>query len=125
MGIPDMHLPIQYAILDGVREKYPLEPLDFRKISEITFKNPDMDTFKGLPLALHAGKTGGSLPTVFNAANETAVRGFVKEDIKFLQIYDIIEAAMENHSVIKNPSLDEILETEKETHRFIESRFGI
>ncbi len=125
MGIPDMHLPIQYALLDGDRKKYPLSPLDFRKISEITFKNPDMDTFKGLWLALHAAKTGGSLPTVFNAANECAVRGFVKENIKFLQIYDIIEAAMDNHSLIKEPSLEDILETENETYRFIESRFGI
>ena len=121
LGAPDMHLPIQYAILDGERAYYPQDALDFRKISEITFKNPDTDVFKGLPLAIRAGKAGGNLPTVFNAANEAAVKMFVKEDIKFLQIYDIIGSAMDNMAFIPDPSLDEILETEAAVHDYIES----
>jgi len=123
MGVPDMHLPIQYALLYGKRYHNTYEPLDFTKISEITFRNPDTDTFRGLPLAIRSAKTGGSMPTVFNAANEAAVKMFAGEEISFLQIYDIIEGAMDAHSVICEPSLEDILDAESWTHEYIRSRF--
>ena len=122
LGPPDMRMPIQYALLDGKRERSICEPLDFTRISGIEFANPDNDTFKGLPLALYAAKTGGSMPTVFNAANEAAVRLFVREKITFLKIYDIIETAMNSHKLIKDPSLEDILASEQEIYKEIESR---
>ena len=122
LGPPDMRMPIQYALLDGKRGEALCEPLDFTQISGITFDNPDNETFKGLPLAMYAARTGGSMPTVFNAANEAAVRLFVRENIKFLQIYDIIEAAMASHKLIKDPSIEDILAAEQEVYKEIESR---
>ena len=91
------------------------ERLDFEKLSEIHFEKPNTDTLIGIPLAVEACRIGGSMLTVMNAANEYAVSEFLNEDIKFLEIYDMIEFAMRNHKVIAEPSLDEILGTEKET----------
>ena len=123
LGTPDMRLPIQYALYGGERRYLPGERLDFAKLGSITFEEPDMDTFKGLPLAMEASKKGGSMPTVFSAANEKAVGMFLNRKIGFLDIYSIIEEAMVRHKVIKNPDVDVITDIEQETYRWIEGRW--
>ena len=123
LGTPDMHLPIQYALYGGERRFLDGERLDFAALGSITFENPDMETFRGLPLAMQASRIGGSMPTVFNAANEKAVELFLKRKIRFLDIYTIIEETMNAHSVIKNPGVEEIITLEQETYRKIESRW--
>ena len=123
LGTPDMRLPIQYAIYGGTRRYLDGERLDFAKLSSITFENPDMETFKGLPLAMEAARAGGSMPTVFNAANEKAVAFFLQRKIRFLDIYTIIEDAMERHEVVSNPTVEEILKIEQEIYKRIESRW--
>ena len=97
LGTPDMRLPIQYALYYPRRRFLPGERLDFAKLGSITFEQPDTDTFLGLPLAMEAAKQGGSMPTVFNAANELAVQKFLQKKIGFLDIYDIISQSMEKH----------------------------
>lgn len=121
LGVPDMKLPIQYALFYPDRRPMNEERLDFFKLKEITFEEPRIDVFKGLPLALKAAHAGGSMPTVFNAANEMAVRLFLGRKLRFLEIYDMITDAMEHHSVIANPNLDEILGAEKETYEYLKS----
>ena len=121
LGTPDMKLPIQYALYYPKRRYLPGERLDFKSISEITFEQPDTDTFLGILLAIKAAKAGGSMPAVYNAANEKAVQKFIDGEISFLDIYDIIEGAMKQHVVINNPNIDEILATEQETYDWIES----
>lgn len=123
LGTPDMKLPIQYALYYPERRYLPGDRLDFWKLKEITFEKPDTDTFLGLPLAFRAARTGGSMPTVFNAANERAVSKFLHRKIRFLDIYDIISDAMEHHKVIPNPSIEEILAAEQATYERIESRW--
>ncbi len=123
LGTPDMRLPIQYALFYPERRDLPGERLDFWKLSEIRFERPDTENFPGLALAYRAGKTGGSLPTVFNAANELAVRMFLNRKIGYLTITDMIRAAMDSHRVVPDPSVEQILEAERETYEFIESRW--
>ncbi len=123
LGTPDMRLPIQYALYYPERRYLDGERLDFAKIREITFEEPDMETFLGLPMAIQAAKAGGSMPTVFNAANELAVSKFLQEKIGFLDIYDIIGQSMERHSLIEEPCLEEILAVEEETYQWIEGRW--
>lgn len=123
LGTPDMRLPIQYAIYGGTRKYLDGERLDFAKLGSITFENPDIETFKGLPLAMEAARVGGSMPTVFNAANEKAVALFLQRKIRFLDIYTIIEDAMERHEVVSNPTVEEILRIEQEIYERIESRW--
>ena len=123
LGTPDMRLPIQYALYYPERRYLDGERLDFHKLKEIAFEDPDMDTFLGLPMAMDAARKGGSMPTVFNAANELAVKKFLQEKIGFLDIYDIIAQSMERHTVIRNPELEEILAVEDETYKWIESRW--
>ena len=123
LGTPDMRLPIQYALYGGTRKYLDGERLDFAKLGSITFENPDVETFKGLPLAMEAAKVGGSMPTVFNAANEKAVALFLQRKIRFLDIYTIIEDAMERHEVVSNPTVEEILKIEQEIYKRIESRW--
>lgn len=123
LGTPDMLLPIQYALYRGARRYLDGERLDFAALGSITFENPDMETFKGLPLAIEAAKRGGSMPTVFNAANEKAVALFLQRKIQFLDIYTIIEEAMENHQVISNPAVEDILKIEQDVYDRIESRW--
>lgn len=123
LGTPDMKLPIQYALYYPERRFLPGERLDFAKLSQLTFEKPDMETFYGLRLAFEAGRAGGSLPTVFNAANELAVSKFLERKIKYLEIPEIIEYCMEKHTIIGNPSVDEILQTEQEVYEQIESRW--
>lgn len=121
LGTPDMKLPIQYALFYPDRRSLPGKRLDFYEMKSITFEKPDTDTFLGLPLAYRAIHAGGSMPTVFNAANEKAVALFLDKKIRFLTIYDLIQGAMENHKVVENPSVEQILEAEAEAHAFVES----
>ena len=123
LGTPDMKLPIQYALYYPERRYLPGERLDFGTLTQITFEKPDMETFYGLKLAVEAGKRGGSLPTVFNAANEKAVALFLDRKIRYLQIPEIIQACMENHKNISDPTVEEILKTEQETYQFIKNRW--
>ena len=122
LGSPDMRLPIQYALYYPERRELNTERLDFYELANITFEKPDMDTFYGLALAYEAGRTGGSLPTVFNAANELAVSQFLNREIKYLEITEIIEDCMKAHKNIENPTLEQILETEAATYERINSR---
>lgn len=123
LGTPDMRLPIQYALYYPNRRYLDGDRLDFTALGQITFEEPDMDTFLGLPMAMEASRKGGSMPTVFNAANELAVKKFLHREIGFLDIYDIIGQSMSRHTPIEDPDLDEILAVEKETYQWIESRW--
>lgn len=123
LGTPDMKLPIQYALYYPERRYLPGDRLDFAALSQITFEEPDMETFSGLRLAFEAAAAGGSMPTVYNAANERAVGKFLDRKIGYLEIPEIIQASMEAHSVVEHPSVEEILETEKAVYEFIESRW--
>lgn len=123
MGVPDMRLPIHYALNYPQRLPSSIARLDFKKLSTLHFEEPDMENFRGLKLAYEAGEAGGSMPTVFNAANEWAVGRFLAGKLRYLEIVDVIEDAMRAHKVKGNPSLEKILETEKETYAYIESRW--
>lgn len=123
LGTPDMRLPIQYALYYPNRRYLDGERLDFAKLKQITFERPDMETFLGLPMAMEASKKGGSMPTVFNAANERAVKKFLHKEIGFLDIYDIIGESMSRHVIKEKPDLEEILAVEQETYQWIESRW--
>lgn len=122
LGTADMRLPIQYALYYPERRNLSGDRLDFSKISGILTEQPDRETFRGLDLAYNAIETGGSMPTVLNAANECAVAMFLNGDINFLQIYDIIEACMKAHTVIGNPTLEEILDTERWVYDYINKK---
>ena len=122
LGTPDMKLPIQYALYYPERRYLPVDRVDFWKIGHLDFEEPDMDTFYGLELAYEAGRTGGTLPTVFNAANELAVSQFLNREIKYLEIIEIIEDCMRAHKTIENPTVEQILETEAATYERIRSR---
>lgn len=123
LGTPDMRLPIQYALFYPDRRFLGGQRVDFAKIASITFEEPDTENFKGLPLAYRAGRMGGSMPTVFNAANEKAVAMFLERKIRFLEIYDVIESCMEQHKIVEHPSIEQILEIEQTTYEFIEGRW--
>ena len=123
MGCPDMRLPIQYALYYPHRMPLHVEELDLFAVGSLTFEKPDTSTFRGLALAYQALQAGGSMPSVFNAANEKAVAMLLAGRIRFLDIYEIIEECMARHRVIKDPSLSEILSVQEETGRFIESRW--
>ena len=122
LGTPDMKLPIQYALYYPERRYLPGERVDFWNLGKLDFEKPDMDTFYGLQLAYEAGRKGGSLPTVFNAANELAVSQFLKREIKYLEIIEIIVDCMRTHKNIENPTLEQILDTEAATYERINSR---
>ncbi|MCM1325937.1 MAG: 1-deoxy-D-xylulose-5-phosphate reductoisomerase [Bacteroidales bacterium] len=119
MGTPDMKLPIQYALFYPDRRPMEGKRVDFFELGQITFEKPDMETFAGLRLAYQAAKAGGSMPTVFNAANEKAVELFLDRRIKYPEITELIEEAMERHKVLINPDVEQILETEKEAWEYI------
>ena len=123
LGTADMRLPIQYALYGGERRFLDGERLDFAALKSITFEEPDMKTFRGLPLAIKASKIGGSMPTVFNAANEKAVGMFLKKQIRFLDIYSIIEETMQTHTVIERPDVETITELEQDVYRQIGGRW--
>ncbi len=119
LGTPDMKLPIQYALFYPDRRPMNGKRVDFFSLGSITFEEPDVETFKGLSMAYEAAAAGGSMPTVFNAANEKAVALFLDRKICFLEIYDLIQGAMEHHQVIENPSVEQILEEEAEAYEYI------
>lgn len=122
LGTADMKLPIQYALFYPDRRFLPGKRLDFYELSGITFEKPDTDTFRGLLLGYRAGETGGSMPTVYNAANEMAVSLFLDEKIGYLKITELIEECMEAHKLIVNPSVEEILQTEQWTYNYIKQK---
>ena len=124
LGTPDMKLPIQYALFYPDRRPMNGKRVDFYELGSITFEKPDMETFTGLKLALRAATEGGSMPTVFNAANEKAVALFLNRMIRFLEIPETIEMCMDAHKRIANPTVDEILSTESETYELISRRFS-
>ncbi|MGN0328284.1 MAG: 1-deoxy-D-xylulose-5-phosphate reductoisomerase [Lachnospira sp.] len=123
LGSPDMRLPIQYALYYPHRRELNTKRLDFYELGNITFEKPDFDTFKGLKLAYDASDRGGNIPTAFNAANELAVAKFLDRKIKYLDIPDIIEYSMKETRFIDNPSVEEILATEKSVYELVESRW--
>ncbi|MCR4891695.1 MAG: 1-deoxy-D-xylulose-5-phosphate reductoisomerase [Lachnospiraceae bacterium] len=124
LGAPDMRVPIQYALLYPGRESLPVDRLDFGTMGSIIFEKPDTETFRGLPLALSAARRGGTMPTVFNAANEEAVQFFLQGRIRYLEITEAIEKTMDKHRVIENPSLDEILASEEEARELCRSFYS-
>lgn len=123
LGMPDMKLPIQYALFYPDRRPMAGKRVDFFELGSITFERPDTETFAGLRLAMRAAEEGGSVPTVFNAANEKAVSLFLDRKIRFLQIPEMIEMCMEHHRKIEDPGVEEILNTEQETYELIQSKF--
>ena len=124
LGTPDMKLPIQYALFYPDRRPMDGRRVDFFALKSISFEEPDIKTFRGLQLAYDAIAAGGSMPTVFNAANEKAVGLFLDKKIRFLAIYDLIQGAMEQHKVIANPTVDEILEAEAQAHAYISGKLS-
>ena len=112
LGSTDMRLPIQYALTYPQRIESNFPKLDFWDCKDLTFSKPDLDTFLGLKMAYHAGRVGGTMPCIFNAANEIAVEAFLNETISFLQIYDIIEKTMMAHHVKMNPTLEDLYEND-------------
>ena len=122
LGTPDMKLPIQYALYYPERRPLAGDRLDFWKLTEIAFEKPDPENFRGLALAYEAGKAGGSMPVVFNAANEFAVAEFLDRRAGYLEITDMIAEAMAHHTRISHPSLDQVLEAEQETYEFLRRR---
>lgn len=124
MGLPDMKLPIQYALFYPDRKPMGGGRVDLCQISQLTFEKPDMETFAGLSMALAAAEAGGTMPTVYNAANERAVSLFLQKKIRFLQIYELIADCMSAHRIVNNPNVNEILEAEAETYDFIKQLTG-
>ena len=121
MGLPDMKLPIQYALGYPVRLKNDFPRFDFKKYASLTFEEPDYKTFRNLGLSIEALKAGGNKPCVLNAANEIAVWAFLKNRIGFLDITAVVEKTMEKISFIENPTLDEYFETDGEARNFAAS----
>lgn len=124
MGTPDMRLPIQYALYYPERRKLSGERLDLFRLGQLTFEEPDTETFRGLALAYDAMKKGGNIPTVFNAANEKAVAMFLEQKIRYQEITEIIEACMEQADFRNTPDVDQILETESCVYEYIRSRWA-
>ena len=124
MGLPDMKLPIQYALFYPKRLPMKNNQVDFYELASMTFEKPDTETFEGLAMAYEASKIGGSMPTVFNAANEKAVALFLDNKIRFLQIYELIRASMDNHKAVADPTVEQILSAEQECYEFIKSKLN-
>lgn len=124
LGTPDMRLPIQYALYYPERRPLPGDRLDFTKLGRLDFMEPDMDTFSGLKLAYEVGRKGGSMPTVYNAANERAVAKFLNHEIGYLDIIEVIDYALSKHQWIEHPTIEEILEIEQQVYRAIDERWS-
>ena len=124
MGPSDMRIAIQYALTYPLHLPSPAVPLDFRTLAGLELGVPDNETFRGLPLAISAIRTGGSMPVVFNAANEWANAIFRRGDISFLQIYDVIEDTMSRHRVIEAPTVDEIFAVQNEIDAYCEEKYN-
>lgn len=121
MGLPDMRLPIQYALYYPKRLPMNGEYLDLFSVKNMTFEEPDVETFYGLSLAYDAMVAGGNIPTAYNAANEKAVALFLERKIKFLQIPEFIQRTMEDISFIEYPTVQDILATQKEAEELIDA----
>jgi 1-deoxy-D-xylulose-5-phosphate reductoisomerase len=124
LGPSDMRIAIQYALTYPTHLPSPAVPLDFRMLKGIDLDVPDNETFRGLPLAIRSIRTGGSMPTAFNASNEWANAIFRRGGISFMQIYDIIEDVMDRHKVISDPSVEEILAVQEEIDRYCAEKYG-
>lgn len=125
LGVPDMKLPIQFAVNYPVRKASVVEKLDFSKIGALTFEKPDLETFRCLKLAYDAGRAGGTMPTILNAANEVAVDLFLNERIKFLEVADLIEECMIKFEYKKIGDVEDILETDKRIREYIKNKFMV
>ena len=119
LGVPDMKLPIQYALFYPDRKAMRDNRVDFFSLGSLTFEEPDMETFYGLKLAYRALEQGGSMPTVYNAANERAVALFLERRIGYLQIPELIQRCMEHHEVMRQPGVEEILAAEQSVYDYI------
>ncbi len=119
LGTPDMRLPIQYALYYPDRVFLNGERLDFYSISHLDFEKPDMENFEGLFLAFEAARIGGTMPTVYNAANEYAVAKFLNREIGFLDITATIKRMMDSHEAIQNPDVETILEVERNIYNIL------
>lgn len=119
LGTPDMKLPIQYALFYPDRKPMEGKRVDFFELAQITFEKPDTENFPGLKLAYEAQRIGGSMPTVYNAANEKAVGLFLDRKIQYLQITELIAESMAQHKVISNPTVEDILATEADVYEYI------
>ncbi|MEP0985492.1 1-deoxy-D-xylulose-5-phosphate reductoisomerase [Ekhidna sp.] len=115
MGLPDMRVPIQFAMTYPSRLKADFPRFDFTEYPELTFEKPDMVTFRNLGLAFEVAKEGGNQPCILNAANEIAVQGFLEDKVSFLEISDVIESCLQKVSYIRNPELEDFIQTDKET----------
>lgn len=124
LSMPDMKLPISFALFWPERVESSYGAIDFDSLSELTFENPDLNKFKALKLAFDVAKTGGTAPTIYNAANEEAVTNFLNENIRFVDIPNIIEACLEKIKVDSNPNLQDILNTDSETRKFVKELTG-
>ncbi len=124
LGMPDMKLPIQYALFYPDRRPMQGKRVDFFELSTLTFEKPDTQTFRGLAMAYEALREGGSMPTVFNAANERAVSLFLERRIRFLEICDLIQGAMENHKTMARPCVEEILQAQAQACDYINGRMS-
>lgn len=124
MGVPDMKLPIQYALFYPDRRPMPGKRLDLFELGSMSFEKPDVETFRGLKLAYQAAEAGGTMPTVYNAANERAVALFLDHKVTYLEIPELIGEAMSRHRITPNPTVDKILETERETYEYLSGRIS-
>lgn len=122
LSMPDMKLPIAYALFFPDRKPHTYGAIDWSKLKELTFEEPDFEKFRALKLAFDAAKEGGTAPAAFNAANEIAVDAFLNDRIKFIQIPELIEFAVDNFNIVKHPSLTDILETDKNVRELTENR---
>ncbi|MEE3467712.1 MAG: 1-deoxy-D-xylulose-5-phosphate reductoisomerase [Eubacterium sp.] len=122
LGSPDMRVPIQYALLYPERRDLDDKRLDFEELASISFEKPNTEVLRGIPIAVESARIGGTMTTVMNAANEYAVDKFLQKRLPFLQIYGMIEYAMEQHTVIEEPTLENILEAEAWTYRILDER---
>ncbi|MDD3340522.1 MAG: 1-deoxy-D-xylulose-5-phosphate reductoisomerase [Lachnospiraceae bacterium] len=123
LGLSDMKIPIQYAIYYPEHRYFPGERLDFATLRKLDFEEPDMETFKGLPLAMEASRKGGSMPIAFNIANEWAVAKFLDRKIGFLDIYKVIEETMEQHTIVQDPDVRTIFEIERDIYSWLDKKW--
>ncbi len=119
LGNPDMRIPIAYALNYPERQKNPSSEANFFEISTLTFDKPDIETFRGLALAYKAIEIGGSMPAVYNGANEEAVAAFLSGNCSFLGIAELVEKAMDNHKTVINPDLESIIDSDRQARIFV------
>ncbi|MEE9187084.1 MAG: 1-deoxy-D-xylulose-5-phosphate reductoisomerase, partial [Bacteroidota bacterium] len=124
LGVPDMKIPIQYALTYPDRMPSTYERLDFARLQEMTFLKPDRDKFQCLDLAYRSLRMGGTAPAVLNAANEVAVQSFLDGRIRFVDIPRTIAIAIDRHRVIPKPDLEDVIEADRKTREFVRSTMG-